>query len=144
MVPRRYALNIEKWEEHGNPIDFEKLVIHKKYNKFHGQETHRKVEGIGETLAFQGSCWVMRKELFNELNLLDENPFGKFGHESVEISFKVWQNGGKVLVNTDTWYAHPVSAKRTHNTPNNYKMWKKVREMYNDDYTKYVLNHALY
>lgn len=144
MIPRRYDLDLEKWQEFGRPADFYKLVIHSKYKKFHGQVVHRKIEGVAETLSFQGSCWVMKKTWFNVIGPLDEKLFTRFELEPVEISFKTWQNGGKLLVNTHAWYAHPKAAKRTHNTPYGREVWAKVVDMYKEDYQKYVLNHALY
>lgn len=145
MIPRRYDLDCDKWQEFGEPADFHKLMIVPNHNKFHGVVVkNRKIDGISETLGFQGSCWVMKKSWFEKIGLYDEETFGRFGHESVEISFKTWQNGGRLLVNTDVWYAHPSSMKRTHKGSYNKDMWAKVLELYKDDYQKYVVNHDLY
>lgn len=144
MIPRMYDLDCDEWKEFGEPADFYKLIIHPTYNKFHGKVVRKKTAEISETLGFQGSCWVMRRTWFDVIGFLDERVFSPFGHESVEISFKTWQNGGKLLVTKRTWYAHPSAAKRTHKTKYNREMWGKVLELYREDYKKYVLNHALY
>jgi glycosyltransferase involved in cell wall biosynthesis len=144
MIPRRFDLDCANWKEYGTPSDFHKLVIHPKYKKFHGQVVRRSGPAIMETLSFQGSCWVMKKSWFETIGELDEITFGTFDYEPVEISFKTWQNGGKLLVNKNIWYAHPAAAKRTHNTPYNHELWSKIVDLYQDDYKKYVLNHALY
>lgn len=144
MIPRRYDLDRDKWQEFGEPADFHKLVIHPKYNKFHGMVVHRNGPDVMETLSFQGSCWVMKKSWFDVIGPLDEETFSKFDYEPVEISFKTWQNGGKLLVNKNVWYAHAAAAKRSHRTKYNHSLWTKIVELYKEDYTKYVLNHALY
>lgn len=145
MIPRRYDLDLDKWQEQGAPIDFQKLIIHPTYKKFQGISTKRKTDAsVIETLAFQGSCWVMHKDWLPSIFPLDEETYGRFEHEPVEISFKTWRNGGKLLVNTNTWYAHPTAAKRTHRTPYDTKVWAAARELHADDYKKYVLNHELY
>ena len=140
MIPRRYDLNCEDWKEYGAPSDFHKLVIHPKYKKFHGQVVRRKCEGVIETQSFQGSCWVMHRSWFDTIGPLDEGQFGPFEMEPVEISFKTWKQGGKLLINTNTWYAHPVAAKRTHNTKRGIELWGRIVDMYKKDYQTYVLN----
>jgi len=144
MVPRKYKLNVDEWKEYDKPTDFQKLVIHPGYGKFQGQPARRKGPDIMETLAFQGSCWVMHKAWYEKLNLLDAELFTPFGHESVEISMKTWQNGGKVLVNKTTWYAHADGLKRTHQPADQEKLWKWAVDYYKNDYQKYVLSHPLY
>jgi glycosyltransferase involved in cell wall biosynthesis len=118
VIPRRYALDPEKWELlPDRPIDYEKLIIHKTRNKFHGEEwRYKKGPDIDETMAFQGSCWTMSKKLLEKVVPLDDANYGPFVQEPVEISMKVWQAGGKLMVNKHTWYAHKHrSFSRTHN-----------------------------
>ena len=63
-------------------------------------------EKIVETNAFQGSCYFMKRSYYKKLGLLDDINFGQSGHEAQEIYFKVAKNGGKVLRDKNTWYAH--------------------------------------
>ena len=48
----------------------------------------------------------MNKDLYNELELLDEQTYGIFWNEFQEIGLKCWLSGGEVKVNKKTWYAH--------------------------------------
>ncbi len=123
VIPRRYQLDVEKWEVMNiPPTDYDKLIIHDTRNKFHGQEwrsraKRRKNIMIDETMSFQGSCWVMsRKHWDSVIKELQEDGYGKFNQEPVEIGMKTFVSGGKCVVNKKTWYAHKHrSFKRTHN-----------------------------
>lgn len=61
--------------------------------------------GLTETMSLQGSCFMMTRDKYWELNICDEE-FGSWGSQGIEVAVKTWQSGGKVLVNHDTWYAH--------------------------------------
>lgn len=112
VVPRRKRLDPEKWElTNGRPpIDYEYLVypdtdrgLHSTRWDERGKE--RKDILIDETPSAQGSCWLMKKSYYKELELLDEN-YGTFFLEFQEIALKAWLSGGRVMVNKKTWYAH--------------------------------------
>lgn len=60
---------------------------------------------ISETMSLQGSCWMLSREKYWELNICDEN-FGSWGSQGIEVAAKTWLSGGKVMVNRKTWYAH--------------------------------------
>lgn len=60
---------------------------------------------IAETMSLQGSCWMLTREKFWELNVCDEN-FGSWGSQGIEVAVKTWLSGGRVMVNKKTWYAH--------------------------------------
>ena len=111
VVPRRYALNPEKWERFDNPkypVDYMYLsndlhgVIWEEKNK----DPELKNKPIDDTMSNQGSVWFMRKTYFNWLELMDEGEYGMFWNEFQEIGLKCWLSGGKVKVNKNTWYAH--------------------------------------
>lgn len=112
VIPRRYQLDVEKWEVMSDrPIDYEKLIIHKTRNKFHGEEWRTRAEQrkdilIDETMSFQGSCWFMSRKHWDALGELDEQNYGRFVQEPTEIGMKTWASGGKIMVNKNTWYAH--------------------------------------
>ena len=61
--------------------------------------------GLTETMSLQGSCFMMTKEKYWELNICDE-ALGNWGNQGIEVAVKTWLSGGRVLVNHKTWYAH--------------------------------------
>lgn len=68
----------------------------------------RRPEGKGditETMSLQGSCWMLTREKYWELDICDEG-FGSWGQQGVEVACKTWLSGGRVVVNHSTWYAH--------------------------------------
>lgn len=146
VTPRRFFLDADKWEVMDiPPIDFMKLKI------VNVSETVRKFSGveapgndampIQESMAMQGSCWVMRRSWWDKvIGELQNEGYGPHYQDSHEMVFKTWQAGGKLMVNKNTWHAHKHrSFKRTHNNgspenpSNNEKCWTyslKVWENY--------------
>ena len=61
--------------------------------------------GFTETMSLQGSCFVMTREKYWELDICHEG-FGSWGNQGIEVAVKTWLSGGRVLVNHSTWYAH--------------------------------------
>jgi len=50
---------------------------------------------------------------------LDSTGYGTHYQDSIEMIFKTWQAGGKLMLNKNTWHAHKHRAfNRTHNYPN--------------------------
>lgn len=71
-------------------------------------EFSKRPEGTGqitETMSLQGSCWMLTREKYWELNVCDES-FGSWGSQGIEVAAKTWLSGGRVMVNKKTWYAH--------------------------------------
>ncbi len=60
---------------------------------------------ITETMSLQGSCWMLTRDKYWELDVCDEN-FGSWGSQGIEVAVKTWLSGGRVMVNKKTWYAH--------------------------------------
>lgn len=118
----RYFLDPEKWEVMDDvpPFIYEKLKI--RNGKFEGQRwpkrdkarRHRKLD---ETMAMQGSCWVMHREWWDKvIGELDAEKYGPHFQDSHEMQFKTWKAGGKLILNKLTWFAHKHwTFKRTHN-----------------------------
>lgn len=70
-------------------------------------------EGKGdltETMSLQGSCFMLTREKYWELNICDES-FGSWGSQGLEVAIKTWLSGGRVMVNHKTWYAHMFRTK---------------------------------
>jgi len=61
--------------------------------------------GITETMSIQGSCFMVTRDKWFELNICDE-AHGSWGQQGTEVACKTWLSGGKVKVNHKTWYAH--------------------------------------
>lgn len=60
---------------------------------------------ISETMSLQGSCWMLTRDKYWELNVCDEK-FGSWGSQGIEVAVKTWLSGGRVMVNKKTWYGH--------------------------------------
>lgn len=122
VTPRRYFLDTVKWEIMDMPyVDYMKLSIRNFENqqKFFGVEWKRPERDhimIDETMAMQGSCWVMSRKWWNEvIGELQSEGYGTHYQDSHEMVFKTWQAGGKLMVNKNTWHAHKHrSFPRTH------------------------------
>lgn len=65
----------------------------------------KKNGGFTETMSLQGSCFMLTRDKYWELNICDE-AFGSWGAQGTEVACKTWLSGGRVLVNHHTWYAH--------------------------------------
>ena len=61
--------------------------------------------GLTETMSIQGSCFMVTREKYFELDLCNED-FGSWGSQGLEISMRTWLSGGRVVVNHTTYYAH--------------------------------------
>lgn len=111
VSPRRYKLDIEKWQVTDDPpVDYEWLFTDRP-DKIGGapwtrRRINRKDIPIDENMVFQGSCYVMSRRHWNWLGGLHEEGYGTFIQEPVEVCLKTWLGGGKVMVNKNTWYAH--------------------------------------
>lgn len=123
VTPRRFYLDIKKWEVMDiPPVDYEKLLIDDDRHKFTGQKWKRRAEErkdimIDETMAMQGSCWLMKRSWWDKvIGKLQVEGYGTHYQDSVEMVFKTWQAGGKLMVNKNTWFAHKHRKfARTHN-----------------------------
>lgn len=61
---------------------------------------------IDETPQIHGSAWFMTKDRFFELGGFPlQDPYGH-GQEPLWLGLRNWVEGGKVMVNKKTWYAH--------------------------------------
>ena len=71
---------------------------------------NKKKSGLTETMSIQGSCFMVTREKYKELNICDE-AMGSWGNQGIEVACKTWLSGGRVLVNHKTWYAHLFRTK---------------------------------
>jgi glycosyltransferase involved in cell wall biosynthesis len=127
FTARRFYLDPIKWECLDiPPVDYEKLAVRlddkgQPY-KFEGQvwrkrTKERKDVMIDETMAMQGSMWMMSRRWWRKvIKRLETKGYGVMYQDSHEMQFKTWKAGGKLMVNKNTWFAHKhVSFPRTHN-----------------------------
>ena len=119
MTPRRFFLDTVKWEIMDDlpPVDDMRLKIARVgddkgglVDKFCGVTWNRKEMKdimIHETMAMQGSCWVMKKSWWEEvIGELQSEGYDTHYQDSHEMVFKTWKKGGKLMVNKNTWHAH--------------------------------------
>ena len=128
MTARRFFLDPNQWKVMGEPyLDYEKLVIQKPapphQPKFSGQrwksrDKARAKYQVDETMAMQGSCWVMPRQWWDDVIVeLQTEGYGPLTQDSHEMVFKTWQAGGHLMLNKNTWFAHKHrSFPRTHNS----------------------------
>ncbi len=82
---------------------------------------------LTESMSIQGSCFMMTREKYWELDICDET-FGSWGSQGIEVACKTWLSGGRVVINHRTWYGHmfrtqggdfsfpyPISGHQTNN-----------------------------
>ena len=156
MTPRRFFLDADKWEVMDiPPVDYARLVIQNCGNgvqKFAGQNWKKRAEKrknvmIDETMAMQGSCWLMPHDWWNKvIGKLQHKGYGPHYQDSHEMVFKTWKAGGKLMVNKNTWHAHKHRKfPRTHNNgtkenpSNNKACWTYALKVWRDYYEKEIL-----
>lgn len=122
LTAKRFYLDPVKWEVMSRaPVEYEKLIIKRQPRKFAGVKWKgRKGPVVDETMAMQGSCWIMRRSWWDKvIGKLDQEGYGAHYQDSVEMVFKTWVAGGKLMVNKEAWFAHKHrDFNRTHNYPN--------------------------
>jgi glycosyltransferase involved in cell wall biosynthesis len=118
QIPRRHRLDAENWclepAFERPPIDYEYIMFRPLLQfgcGLHGykwdQRTIQRMHiPIDETFEFQGSCWFMTKDWFNKMGFMQIEGYTGWGQEAEELSFTTWKNGGKVMTNKNTYYAH--------------------------------------
>jgi hypothetical protein len=148
VTPRRYFLDPVKWEVMDKtPVDYNKLVIGGEPKKFAGVDWKSRTEErkdimIDETMAMQGSCWLMKKSWWEKVIVaLQTEGYGPLYQDSHEMVFKTWQAGGKLMVNKNTWHAHKHrDFPRTHNYGKKEAEpgWTYSINLWNDYYQKEI------
>ena len=125
VTPRRYKLNVEDWKVEGVPSGYEKLYIQnwelgQKFGSrpWKSRDKYRQHYPVDETMAMQGSCWLMSRKHWDTVIKELDPAYGTLYQDSVEMTFKTWQAGGRLMLNKNTWYAHKHRRfKRTHQYP---------------------------
>lgn len=126
-VPRRYALDAERWawdesQPRKYPVDAHYLSnpIERPGDPacgLHGtiwtaRRDARKHVLLDDEMSSQGSCWFMSRAHFQRIGPMDTTLYGPFVSEFQELGLKTWLGGGRVVVNKSTWYAHLYKGKK--------------------------------
>lgn len=74
-----------------------------KKNKVYQEQIQK--DGLVESMSLQGSFYMCSRERYFALDLDDES-LGSWGSSGIESSCKFWLSGGRVVINTNTYYAH--------------------------------------
>ena len=130
QIPRRNRLDAVKWSlqpqsDNRPPIDYEYIMFPPLMNdhSIHGFKWDTRTlansdKQIDDTIQFQGSCWFMTKKWFDKMGFMQVEGYTGWGQEAEEISMTTWKNGGRVVTNKNTWYAHlhkgPVHGRMYH------------------------------
>jgi glycosyltransferase involved in cell wall biosynthesis len=127
MTATRYFLDPIKWEvmQDKGHVEHEKLVIQnvsEGVRKFSGKpwrerDDKQKDVMLSETQAMQGSMWIMPRAWWDKhIGALQTEGYGPLIQDSVEVCMKTWKNGGRLVLNKNTWFAHKHrDFSRTHN-----------------------------
>lgn len=117
MVPRRYRLNPKKWDREAwpgrPPIDYEYFMWQflTKRKRLAGYRWDIKSEArkdvpIDDIFTAQGSLFFMKKSWFKKCGLMKLEGYTGWGQEGEEVCLTTIKNGGRAVVNKNTWYAH--------------------------------------
>ncbi|MBU1110789.1 glycosyltransferase family 2 protein [Patescibacteria group bacterium] len=75
------------------------------FNDCKNRQWYKDQGDLTESMSLQGSCFMLTRDKYWELNICDEN-FGNWGSQGIEVACKTWLSGGRVIINHKTWYAH--------------------------------------
>ena len=148
VVPRKYDLEVKTWERRKNTkCDYMFLT---RLDAEGGPLRAMAIKGrrtsstplIDDTMACQGSCFVMTRKRFEKMNGLDE-AHGSFGWLGCEIACKTWLNGGSLRVNKVAWYAHWQKGVKGHRFPIKKEEINAARDYAVIKWTNYKGEHDL-
>jgi hypothetical protein len=118
QIPRRHRLDADNWclqiqSDNRPPIDYEYIMYDPivKRDGIHGFKWDKRTLDrwdiqVDETMEFQGSCWFMSKDWYKTNGFMQIEGYTGWGQEAEELGLTTWMNGGRVVTNKKTWYAH--------------------------------------
>jgi glycosyltransferase involved in cell wall biosynthesis len=162
IIPRRYKLEPESWTTKNHldgslPVDYEYWIYRDylagflKPYRWDQRAIERKDIMIDDTLTMQASCIFMHRTWFDIMGFMQVKGYTGWGQEDVEIAMKTWTNGGRVVVNKNTHYAHlykganfgrmyrPVVSQWAQTKEYGHRHWTKERK---DDFLKVLKKFA--
>jgi glycosyltransferase involved in cell wall biosynthesis len=162
VVPRRYKLDALNWcvNDDQPPVDYEYWMWRylmgergshgfPELHDYRWDERHfqRKHIPIDDKMTMQASCWFMAKDWFLKNDIFNPKGYTGWGQEAEQICLTTWTEGGRVVVNKKTWYAHLYKGKlhgrmyfmskaqRDESMHYSYNYWVRERR---DDFIKVV------
>lgn len=115
VIPRRYKLDPINWkvkEDGTHPVDYEYWLYREylggflKPYRWDARTLERMKIPIDDTMTMQASCWFMHRDWYRARGFMRVEGYTGWGQEDVEISMETWTNGGRLVTNKKTWYAH--------------------------------------
>jgi glycosyltransferase involved in cell wall biosynthesis len=102
-APYMMVLNPETWtvrpDKKSSAYYFDSNLIF----QYHLEAENSEV--VNETMALQGSCFMVNKDTYWKWNLCDES-LGSWGQQGVELGIKTWLAGGRCVTIKTTYYGH--------------------------------------
>lgn len=147
MAGIQYYLDPTTWTRMDKErVIYEKLSVQsigdkKKFCGFPWRERdkERKHIMIDETMAIQGSVWVMPRAWWDKVIGELDNKYGPHYQDQHEMIFKTWKAGGKMMINKNTWYAHRHNKfPRTHSITHGSQ--KDNMQIFFDEWKDYYYN----
>ena len=148
VVPRRYKMDFKKWdrdiETDRPPIDYVYPMWQylKKKGRIAGYKWDIKSEArkdimIDDIMITQGSFIFMTRKWFDKMGFMKTEGYTGWGQEGEEVCMTTVLNGGRAVVNKNTWYAH-LHKGQMHGRM--YK-WTTVEPSYDYSYNYWVNEH---
>jgi len=149
MVPRRYKLNPKKWDrqvdEKGRPpVDYEYfmwqyLIKSKRFSgyRWSAKSIEKKDIMIDDIFTCQGSFVFTTRKHFDRMGFMKTEGYMGWGQEGEEVCLTTLLNGGRAVVNKNTWYAH-LHKGQMHGRM--YK-WVSAQPSYDYSYKYWVHQH---
>jgi len=145
MVPRRYKMDPKKWDraewKDRPPIDYEYFMWQylKKKRRLAGyrwddRSEKRKDIMIDNIFTCQGSLIFMTRKWFDKMGFMKTEGYTGWGQEGEEVCLTTLLNGGRAVVNKNTWYAH-LHKGQMHGRM--YK-WTSVQQSYDYSFNYWV------
>ena len=115
VVPRRHRLEVENWTGtswNKPPIDYEYFMWQHLMRgriaayKWEDKARAKKDIMIDDIMTMQGSCVFMKKSWFKKCGFMKTEGYTGWGQEGEEVCLTTIKNGGRAVVNKNTWYAH--------------------------------------
>ena len=94
-----------KWYAKPSPLSTSYRFNDQLEFKYWGEYKEKQEGDIVDTLSLQGSCFMLTRDKYWELDICDES-WGSWGGQGSEVALKTWLSGGEVKCNKKTWYAH--------------------------------------
>lgn len=144
MVPRRYRLSPREWTgkpwKNRPPIDYVywtwralKESNFKQY-RWDRMARERKDIMIDDIFTTQASFIFMTRKWFDKMGFMKTEGYTGWGQEGEEMCLTTILNGGRAVVNKNTWYAHLLKSQMP------YRMYKytNVQSSYDYSYNYWV------